>query len=142
MVHVNYEVTFVGQQRNEEEAALNDQRDAEIADLDSRFEPGSPDSAEARKEIQSRYSALVDKLGRPHYTEIVDHIDRIADVAGIDHVGLGSDFDGCRLPTGMDDCTRVPLITEELVKREYSDADIRKILGENTLRVMEEAIGE
>ena len=57
-------------------------------------------------------------------------------------MGLGSDFDGCRLPTGMDDCTRVPLITEELVKREYSDADIRKILGENTLRVMEEAIGE
>jgi len=51
-------------------------------------------------------------------------------------------FDGCRLPTGMDDCTRVPLITEELVKREYSDADIRKILGENTLRVMEESIGE
>ena len=132
----------MGQQRNVEETALNEQRDAEIADLESRFEPGSPDAEKARKEISSRYSALVDKLARPNYTEIVDHIDRVAEVAGIDHVGLGSDFDGCRLPTGMDDCTRVPLITEELVKREYSDADIRKILGENTLRVMEEAIGE
>ena len=142
VVHVNYEVTFVGQQRNVEETALNEQRDAEIADLESRFEPGSPDAEKARKEVSSRYSAMVDGLERPNYTEIVDHIDRVAEVAGIDHVGLGSDFDGCRLPTGMDDCTRVPLITEELVKREYSDADIRKILGENTLRVMEEAIGE
>ena len=49
VVHVNYEVTFVGQQRNEEETALNGQRDAEIADLDSRFEPGSPDSEKARE---------------------------------------------------------------------------------------------
>ncbi len=142
VAHVNYEVTFIGQQRNEEEAALNERRDAELADLDSRSEPGSPDAESARKEIEARYGALVDKLDRPHYTEIVDHIDHAARVAGIDHVGLGSDFDGCRLPDGMDDCSRVPLVTDELVKRGYSDVDIEKILGGNTLRVMEEAIGE
>ena len=90
VVHVNYEVTFVGQQRNVEETALNEQRDAEIADLDSRFEPGSPDAEKARKEISSRYSALVDKLARPNYTEIVDHIDR-------DRRGRGNRPRGARL---------------------------------------------
>ena len=103
VVHVNYEVTFVGQRRNEEETAL---REAELAALDSLRGPGSPDTR--RKETEARYDALVRKLDRPHYTEIVDHIDHVVEVAGIDHVGLGSDFDGCRLPTGMEDCARVP----------------------------------
>ena len=63
-------------------------------------------------------------------------------VAGIDSVGLGSDFDGARMPVGMDDCSKVPLITEELVRRGYSDVDIKKVLGENVLRLMKEVIGE
>ena len=94
------------------------------------------------EEIDLRYKDIVAKLHRPDYTEIVDHIDHMVKVAGIDHVGLGSDFDGCRLPDGLDDCSKVPLITEELLKRGYSDIDIRKIHGENSLRVMEESIGQ
>ena len=132
VVGVNFEVTFVSQSRNVEENRLNTQRDEEMA--------GASD--DAKSEIESRYSCLVEGLARPNWTEIVDHIDHMVKVAGIDHVGLGSDFDGCRLPTGMEDCTKVPKITEELVRRGYSDADIRKILGENTLRVMEAALGE
>lgn len=72
---------------------------------------------------------------------LIDHIDHIAKVAGIDHVGIGSDFDGIPLagaPAGMEDMSKLPNITIELMKRGYSDADIKKVLGENFLRVMAE----
>jgi membrane dipeptidase len=68
---------------------------------------------------------------------LIDHIDHVAKVAGIDHVGLGSDFDGVpSLPEGMKDISQLPNITFELMKRGYSDTDIKKVLGENLLRVM------
>ena len=71
----------------------------------------------------------------PSLEKLVDHIDRIVDLVGPDHVGLGSDFDGGgRLPE-LDDTSQVPNITRELVKREYSDEDVLKILGGNHLRV-------
>ncbi|MFL6209782.1 MAG: membrane dipeptidase [Pyrinomonadaceae bacterium] len=70
---------------------------------------------------------------------LIDHIDHVAKVAGIDHVGIGSDFDGVPdLPEGMEDIAHLPNITYELLKRGYSDADVRKVLGENFLRVMSE----
>jgi membrane dipeptidase len=70
---------------------------------------------------------------------LIDHIDHIVKVAGIDHVGLGSDFDGgITLPEGLEDISKLPNITFELMQRGYSDADIKKILGENILRVMSE----
>ncbi|NQT08680.1 membrane dipeptidase [Candidatus Bathyarchaeota archaeon] len=73
---------------------------------------------------------------------LVDHVDRIVEVAGIDYVGLGSDFDGVgRLPEGINDVSDLPNITRELVKREYSDEDILKFLGGNHLRVFKEVIG-
>ncbi|MEW5795586.1 MAG: dipeptidase [Candidatus Zixiibacteriota bacterium] len=67
---------------------------------------------------------------------VVDHIDYIVKLVGPDHVALGSDFDGVfALPAGLDDCTGVPRITEELLARAYSEGDIRKILGGNFMRV-------
>ena len=70
----------------------------------------------------------------------LNHIDHAVDVAGIDHVGLGSDFDGVfDLPSGLEDVTRLPWITYGLLQRGYSEADVYKILGGNVLRVMEEA---
>jgi membrane dipeptidase len=73
------------------------------------------------------------------FSMIVDHIDHIKKVAGPDHVGLGADWDGVSyLPEGMEDCSKLPAITAELVERGYSDQDIIKILGGNILRVMEE----
>ena len=73
-------------------------------------------------------------------SKLIDHIDYIVKVAGIDHVGLGADFDGAMdFPEGAQDVSMLPNITYELLKRGYSERDIRKILGENFLRVLAEA---
>ncbi len=78
------------------------------------------------------------KLPKVDYTAIVEHIDHAVKIAGIDHVGLGSDFDGAVMPIGMQDVTHLPQITDALLKKGYSESDTRKILGENTLRLMAE----
>ena len=73
---------------------------------------------------------------------VVDHIDHIVNLVGPDHVGLGSDFDGIPYtPVGLEDVTKMPNITAELVKRGYAEEDVRKILGENHLRLIKEVIG-
>ncbi len=79
------------------------------------------------------------KLPRVSWERIVEHIDHAVRLVGADHVGLGSDFDGAVMPEGMEDCSKLPRITEALVRKGYSDADIRKILGGNVLRVLEES---
>jgi membrane dipeptidase len=71
---------------------------------------------------------------------VVDHIDHIVKVAGIDHVGLGSDFDGVpQVPEQLDDVSCYPLITQELLNRGYAPTDIHKILGQNVIRAMRQA---
>ncbi|WP_257669451.1 dipeptidase [Parapedobacter tibetensis] len=75
---------------------------------------------------------------RPSLSLLFDHIDYMVKLAGIDHVGIGSDFDGITsTPKGLDDCRDFPKITAGLLQRGYSEVDIRKILGENMLRLME-----
>jgi len=77
--------------------------------------------------------------GKTPLSVLIDHIDHVAKVAGIDYVGIGSDFDGVPftgVPAGMEDISKLPSITVELMKRGYSDGDIKKVLGENFLRVM------
>jgi membrane dipeptidase len=79
-------------------------------------------------------------LPRGTVATLADHVEHVAKVAGIDHVGLGSDFDGVgSLPEGMDDVSRYPVLTAELLRRGHSDADVRKIIGGNVLRVMRRA---
>ena len=81
-------------------------------------------------------------LGRGRVTldDVLDHIDHAVAVAGADHVGLGSDFDGVpSLPDGLGDVTRLPWITHGLLKRGHSEADVRKILGGNVMRVLDQA---
>ena len=77
------------------------------------------------------------ELPKVTWEKIVDHIDHAVKVAGADHVGLGSDFDGATMPIGMEDASKLPKITDALLKKGYSDADVEKILGGNILRVME-----
>jgi membrane dipeptidase len=76
-------------------------------------------------------------LPKVTWEKIVEHIDHAVKVAGADHVGLGSDFDGATMPLGMEDASKLPKITDALLKKGYSEADVEKILGGNMLRVME-----
>ncbi len=78
------------------------------------------------------------KLPHVSWERIIEHIDHAVKLAGADHVGLGSDFDGADMPDGMEDCSKLPKITEALLRKGYSEEDVRKILGGNTLRVMEQ----
>ena len=78
------------------------------------------------------------KLPRVDWTKIIEHIDHAVKIAGVEHVGLGSDFDGANMPFGMEDASKLPQITEALLRKGYSESDVKKILGENTLRVMTE----
>lgn len=72
--------------------------------------------------------------------QVADHIDRIRKVAGIDHIGIGSDFDGITTtPVGLEDVSKYPALTAELLRRDYSDADVKKIMGLNLLRAWHEA---
>jgi membrane dipeptidase len=94
----------------------------------------------ASREAQKIMNALIAEGKLPHvsWERIIDHIDHVAKLAGPDHVGLGSDFDGADMPDGLEDCSKLPKITEALLRKGYSEDDIRKILGGNTLRVMEQ----
>jgi membrane dipeptidase len=79
-------------------------------------------------------------LARGTVQDVCDHIEHVAKVAGVDHVGIGSDFDGIPVtPAGLDDASTYPAITAELLRRGWSEQDLRKLLGENVLRVLREA---
>lgn len=98
------------------------------------------DHAAYRAALESWYKTVAPKLPRGDVKTLADHIDHIVRIAGVDHVGIGSDFDGInRAPAGLDDVSTFPRLTEELLARGYSEADIHKILGGNLLRVMRAA---
>lgn len=140
VIGVNYEVTFVGERYRREKKNLDDQQTEDIKKAHQDYPACSRKLEQALNDINEQHKNNVADLQLPHWTEIVDHIDHVVETAGIDHVGLGSDFDGATMPEGMENCSKVPKITDELLKRGYSDQDVRKILGENHLRVMEEVI--
>jgi membrane dipeptidase len=86
----------------------------------------------------SREAMTKGELPAVTWEQIVDHIVHAVQVAGIDHVGLGSDFDGATMPIGMEDVSKLPKITQALIGRGFPDADVEKVLGSNLLRVMAE----
>ncbi len=103
-----------------------------------RIEREIPDEKEAA-DARTRLEASMD-FERGTVGDVVDHIEHIAEIAGIDAIGLGSDFDGVTLlPTGLEDVSCYPAITDELLSRGWSEPDIRKVLGENSRRVLEAA---
>ena len=89
------------------------------------------------------YNVLVDaEIPFPSLDDLLAHIDHAIEVAGVDHVGIGTDHGAVRFDlVDLEDCSRLPVLTEALVRRGYGEEDIRKILGENVLRVMEDVIG-
>jgi len=115
------------------------QRDAEVeAFKKAHAHPdGSPVTYNEYAPLEKKWAA---QFPRPPLKSLIDHIDHIANVAGIDHVGLGSDFDGVTsLPEGIDSVADLPKITQALLQRSYTREQIHKILGGNFLRVMGEA---
>jgi len=135
VVQVNFYSEFVdektvGPQSNEREARLK----AQQAAIDAKYK----DDPERRGEESDKLEAA-NPLPPLPISKLIDHIDHIVKVAGIDHVGIGADFDGANdMPEGAQDVSMLPNITYELLKRGYSEQDIKKILGENLLRVFAE----
>ncbi|MCH8185922.1 MAG: membrane dipeptidase, partial [Chloroflexi bacterium] len=100
---------------------------------------GSPDSSDASVDEGLRRWDEDNSAPRAALKDVADHIDHIRSVAGVDYIGLGADFDGITtVPVGLEDVSTYPLLTAELIRREYDDQDILKILGGNVLRVMRE----
>lgn len=86
---------------------------------------------------------IADERKEASLERLLDHVDHIVQVAGVDHVGLGSDFDGFNppAPRGLEDVSRMPRITDGLLKRGYAVSDVRKVLGENWMRVFRQVVG-
>jgi len=108
-------------------------------EVERGFRDQHPDDPEAARRAYAEWRRA-NPVPRGTVGTLADHVDHVVRVAGIDHVGLGSDFDGVTsLPEGMEDVSRFPWLTAELLRRGYSEADVRKVLGGNVLRVMRQA---
>jgi membrane dipeptidase len=136
VVQVNFYSVFVDTDTVSPQSAERDRRiKAQQDAIDEKYK----DDPERRAEESDKLEAA-NPLPPLPISKLIDHIDHIVKVAGIDHVGIGADFDGANdMPEGAQDVSMLPNITYELLKRGYSERDIRKILGENLLRVMAEA---
>ncbi|MDQ3907926.1 MAG: dipeptidase, partial [Acidobacteriota bacterium] len=111
---------------------------AEEADAAERDEPGTPPQKRIARE-RVRAAAYVHSIPPVPLARLVDHVDHIARLVGTDHIGVGSDFDGCNaVPADLSSVADYPNLTRELLRRGYGEDDVEKILGGNVLRVMEE----
>jgi membrane dipeptidase len=135
VIQINYHVGFLSQEfRNASTPDIAKQLDEE-----TKKRCGEDESCQLTEgDKVTREFMTQGKLPRVDWTKIIEHIDHAVKIAGADHVGLGSDFDGANMPFGMEDAGKLPQITEALLRKGYSEGDIKKILGENTLRVMTE----
>ena len=138
VIQINYEKSFIDESYRQASEKVSGGVVAMFDQLKKQC--GDDEECLGKKMNETEKQATAEgKLPHVTWEKIVDHIDHVAKLAGADHVGLGSDFDGATMPEGMDDCTHLPKITEALMRKGYSDDDIRKILGGNLLRVMEQA---
>jgi len=138
VVQVNFYSGFLSQAYHDAQLAQQPEMDKAIQALKDKAKADGKEVTYAEIEkVQRQYA---DRIPRPPLSVLIDHIDHIAKVAGVDHVGLGSDFDGVsgQLPEGMDSAADLPKITAALMARGYSAEDCRKILGGNLLRVFRE----
>jgi membrane dipeptidase len=138
VIQINYEQNYLSDEYRVAYAA--NAGDVSKADETFKKECGDDFVCIGRAEQrQLQQLQAAGKLPRVSWEKIIEHIDHVVKLVGPDHVGLGSDFDGANMPDGMEDVSQLPKITEALVRKGYSDADIQKILGGNILRVLDQS---
>ncbi len=130
IININYGSSFLSGEYQKKETEARDEIMAYLRENKLRF--SDPKAQAYIEESQKKHG-----LKNVDITLVADHIDHVVKIAGIDHVGFGSDFDGVgpSLPIGLEDASKMPNLIYELLKRGYSDAAIQKICGENMLRV-------
>lgn len=135
VIMINYEVSFL----SEANRLAGEKSGGVVAALDVLSKKCGGDEACSTLEMArvTREGMQNGTIPAVSWEAIVEHIDHAAKVAGVDHVGLGSDFDGATMPIGMEDASQLPKLTTALMAKGYSAADVEKILGGNVLRVME-----
>jgi membrane dipeptidase len=138
VIHINYNTGFLSQEYAHARRAIAKELDAKDKEIQKTYGEDEAGISREQERLRREYTAA-GRLPKVSWEKIVQHIDHVAKLVGVDHVGLGSDFDGATMPEGMEDCSKLPQLTEALLRKGYSESDIRKILGGNTLRVMEEA---
>jgi membrane dipeptidase len=134
VIMVNFYSAFVDENYRQAQEAQAAQRKAAIARKEAELRAeGKPVTWENTSSVEKQWAA---KIPRPPFSALVDQIEHVAKVAGVDHVGLGADWDGIdSLPQGVDSVADLPKITQALLDRGYKSEQIRKILGGNLLRV-------
>jgi membrane dipeptidase len=138
VIQINFHYTFLSQEARDANLALG--KDVTSKEEEVQKLCGENDACQTIEgEKLAREMMTAGKLPKVGWEKIIEHIDHAVKVAGVDHVGLGSDFDGATMPFGMEDVSKLPRITEALLRKGYSEKDIEKILGGNTLRVLAEA---
>jgi len=135
VMQVNFYSAFIDQDYAAARQKVAKQMAAEVAAARQEYaRAGKAFDWTEEMKIGKAYEA---KLPVPSFERIADHIDHVIKVAGVDHVGLGSDFDGIdSAPRGMEDASKLPNLVRELARRGYSEEDLEKIVGGNLLRVM------
>jgi membrane dipeptidase len=136
VIMINYHAGFL----SEEFRVASEKRSGNIVQQMAEMSKkcGGNEACTTMEDDRMDHEAMMNgQLPKVSWEKIIEHIDHAVKVAGADHVGLGSDFDGATMPLGMEDVTKLPKITDALLKKGYSEADVEKILGANLLRVME-----
>lgn len=138
MVGINFFPGFLSEEFSEKLKKAWEKAKKEREDLLEKYEDDYSKKKEIYHQIWEDIKGELEGI-EVDYTLVLDHIDYVVNLVGVDYVGLGSDFDGVTfLPKGLEDCSKLPEITKELVRRGYSESDIKKILGENFMRVFRE----
>jgi len=137
VVFVNFNAAYLDKKAWETHRDTRAQRDREIADMMATHQ-GDPKRFELRRAIQQRYRRMLPPVD---YKMALRHIDHIVKLVGPDHAGIGSDFDGISgmAPKGLEDISKLPMLVRGLLELGYADGDVRKIMGENLIRVMKQA---
>ena len=136
VIQINYYDQFIDEDLNRAVTARQARVQTLRTELEQRF-PGEANSGRRTQELAAAQASMP-PLPVVSWDKIIEHIDHAVQLVGATHVGLGSDFDGASMPQGMDDCTQLPRITAALLAKGYSEQDVKNILGENILRMMEQ----